>query len=63
MKPAFEAFLDQVVGVPEKRDRHLEDSEPVPIFADLAAFLAGMRMTESAELPCEHGTFEIVRDR
>jgi hypothetical protein len=30
---------------------------------DLAAGLAGMRTGASAELHCENGTFEIVRDR
>ena len=31
--------------------------------ADLAAMLTGMRIGESAELRCENGTFELVRDR
>jgi hypothetical protein len=30
---------------------------------DLAAMLTGMRTGESAELRCESGTFELVRDR
>ena len=30
---------------------------------DLAAMLTGMRTGESAELRCENGTFELVRDR
>jgi len=30
---------------------------------DLAAMLTGMCTGESAELHCENGTFEIVRDR
>jgi hypothetical protein len=30
---------------------------------DLAAYLTGMGSGESAELRCENGTFEIVRDR
>jgi hypothetical protein len=30
---------------------------------DLTAMLSGMRTGESAELQCENGTFEIVRDR
>jgi hypothetical protein len=30
---------------------------------DLAAMLSGMCTGESAELRCENGTFEIVRDR
>ena len=30
---------------------------------DLAAMLTGMRSGESAELRCENGTFELVRDR
>jgi hypothetical protein len=30
---------------------------------DLRAMLTGMRTCESAELQCENGTFEIVRDR
>jgi hypothetical protein len=30
---------------------------------DLVAMLTGMRIGEPAELRCENGTFEIVRDR
>jgi hypothetical protein len=30
---------------------------------DLAAMLTGMRSGESAELRCENGTFELVRER
>jgi hypothetical protein len=60
-----EAFWDE-----EKADDEAYDNTPaLEAFQEnvageeLAAFLAGMRIEESAELRCKDGTFEIVRDR
>jgi hypothetical protein len=41
----------------------LEALADVMVGDDLAAMLSGMRTGESAELQCEDGRFEIVRDR
>jgi len=66
-------FLDgEEVWDEEKADAGFYDDALTPALQaladvvageDLAAMLTGMRTGESAELHCENGTFEIVRDR
>lgn len=67
------AFLDhKEVWDEEKADEEFYEDTLTPALQaladviagdDLAAMLTGMRTGESAELRCENGTFEIVRDR
>ena len=67
------AFLDgKAVWDEEKADEEVDGDgltpalqAPAEVVAgdDLAAMVTGMRTGESAELRCENGTFELVRDR
>ena len=66
-------FLDhEEVWDEEKADEEVDGDGLTPALQaladvlagdDLAAMLTGMRAGESAELRCENGTFELVRDR
>jgi hypothetical protein len=66
-------FLDgEEVWDEEKANEEIDDDGMTPALQalgdviagdDLAAMLTGMRTGESAELRCENGTFELVRDR
>jgi hypothetical protein len=66
-------FLDgEEVWDEEKADEEVDGDGLAPALQaladilagdDLAAILTGMRIGESAELRCENGTFELVRDR
>jgi hypothetical protein len=66
-------FLDgKVVWDEEKANEDIDDDGMTPALQalgnviagdNLAAMLTGMRTGESAELRCENGTFELVRDR
>jgi hypothetical protein len=65
-------FLDgEAVWNEEKADGEFYEDSLTPaleafqddVAGDLAAQLAGMRIGETAELRCENGTFELVRDR
>jgi hypothetical protein len=66
-------FLDgEEVWDEEKANEEIDDDGMTPALQalrdviagdDLAAMLAGMRSGELAELRCENGTFELVRDR
>jgi len=65
------AFLDgETVWDEERADEEsYEDTAALQALADevagddLAAYLSGMRTGETAELRCENGTFELIRDR
>ncbi len=66
-------FLDhEEVWDEEKADEEVDGDGLTPALQaladvltgdDLAAMLTGMRTGETAELRCENGTFELVRDR